>query len=90
MFFSKSFFSNYRSICKNIEKCDIDFVKGLIKWDSNWVSFIDSILQLRILSAPTRSLIVLNDIRSVTIVPKLFEKDSVVPYEFSRFTDTIR
>lgn len=78
------------SIYKDIEKSSVDFVQGFIKWH-DWVAFIDSILQVCMLTIPTRKLLILSKIRSVRIDPKLqSQKDSVLPYNFSRLTETMK
>lgn len=47
-----------------------DGLYGKIKWDLNWVSFMDAMLQIRIISKDTRSLMLPTRIRKLTIKPK--------------------
>lgn len=53
---------------------------------------MDNVLQVYILSIPTRNLLVLSDIQRVTIEPNLHSgfKNSVFSYSIYKATDTIR
>jgi len=47
--------------------------KGLLLWNENWVTFLDSMLQMQILAAPGRDLRLSTRIRSLRIDPVAHE-----------------
>ena len=54
--------------------------KGLLQWTGNWVSFVDTMLQMTLLSQPGHSLCLPTRIKSLMIDPEL-QKKSVVQLE---------
>ncbi|GLV33211.1 Fatty acid synthase 3 [Carabus blaptoides fortunei] len=47
---------NYSGIFRGLESCDTTATIGHVLWKDNWVSFIDSMMQLQALQADTRGL----------------------------------
>lgn len=60
---------NYSGFFKGLVKCNVDGSAGLIRWENNWVSFIDKMLQIKILERDTRLLYVPIGIRRLSIDP---------------------
>lgn len=54
-----------------MEECNSSATKAYIKWDDNWVTFIDNMLQLKILQYDTRLLYVPTFISKLTILGKV-------------------
>ena len=48
--------------------------QGLLNWTGNWVSFVDTMLQMTLLSQPGHSLRLPTRIKSLTIDPELQKK----------------
>nr|CAH7769735.1 unnamed protein product [Callosobruchus chinensis] len=59
---------NYTQRFRAIQDCEVDGSKGHIKWEENWVTFMDNMLQMKLLQTDTRLLYVPTYIREV-IVP---------------------
>nr|CAI5836390.1 unnamed protein product [Callosobruchus analis] len=53
-----------------LQDCDVDASKGHIKWEGNWVTFMDNMLQMKILQLDTRLLYVPIYIRELTVSAK--------------------
>ncbi|CAG9820290.1 unnamed protein product [Phaedon cochleariae] len=49
---------NYKGAFRSIVSCDVQATNALIKWDKNWVTFLDNMLQMKILHADSRLLYV--------------------------------
>lgn len=81
-----------RSLCRGVQKCSTDFKNGQIIWSNSWVRFIDSILQLYILTIPTRNLYLPFSIQNIQIDPKRCQdaKSSVFPWHYCQETNTTR
>jgi fatty acid synthase len=43
---------------KGIARCDIGASTGLVKWENNWSTFVDKMLQMKILQVDNRLLYV--------------------------------
>jgi fatty acid synthase, animal type len=75
-----------------------DGMKGTVKWDFNWVSFLDSLMQIQIIGEDTRALMLPTAIQKLVINPKvhtsivreLDPNNSVLSVEASRYLNTIR
>lgn len=61
---------NYKNLFRSIQTASADGSKGTIKWQANWVAFLDCILQLQILSFDTRSILLPTGLRKFVIHPK--------------------
>ncbi|VVC40005.1 Hypothetical protein CINCED_3A009213 [Cinara cedri] len=78
---------NYGGLFRSLNRVNIDVTVGRIGWFNNWVSFIDNMLQLRILNEDTRSLLtpvsleslVINVDRHSLVLQTLSEKNSEIP-----------
>ncbi|XP_018569755.1 fatty acid synthase-like [Anoplophora glabripennis] len=62
---------NYMGAFKGIQQCSLDVSRGYIKWEDNWITFIDSMIQLKVLQLDTRLLNVPMCISKVTIWAKM-------------------
>ncbi|KAG5667645.1 hypothetical protein PVAND_015619 [Polypedilum vanderplanki] len=58
---------NYKGLFKSVISSQSDGSSGNIKWQSNWIVFLDCLLQLQILSRDTRSLVLPVGIKKLTI-----------------------
>ncbi|KAJ8919478.1 hypothetical protein NQ315_002099 [Exocentrus adspersus] len=92
---------NYKGDFRAIQTCDKYATKALIKWEDNWVTFMDNMLQLKILQTDTRLLYVPTFITKLTIVAKTHlktvnneilrgEKTPNLPVYNNTVTETIR
>ncbi|KAL3270432.1 hypothetical protein HHI36_020987 [Cryptolaemus montrouzieri] len=61
---------NYKGAFRGIQECDSSATKAWIKWDGNWVSFMDTMLQIKILQMDSRLLYVPRSIKKLTIDAK--------------------
>nr|CAH7737553.1 unnamed protein product [Callosobruchus chinensis] len=61
---------NYTGGFRHIQDYDLNDHKGHIKWDDNWVTFMDNMLQMKILAADTRLLYVPTYIQEVRVPAK--------------------
>ncbi|XP_065336360.1 fatty acid synthase-like [Cloeon dipterum] len=61
---------NYGGIFKGIKHVHSSGEYGVLKWDDNWVAFMDTLLQVEILQLDSRSLYVPTSIQKLTIDPK--------------------
>jgi fatty acid synthase, animal type len=61
---------NYSGIFKGIKHMHSSGVIGTLEWCENWVSFMDTLLQVEILQLDSRSLYVPTAIEKLTIDPK--------------------
>jgi len=48
--------------------------EGLIKWNDNWVTFLDTVLQMKLIARPRRDLRLITRIRSLSIDPVRHEQ----------------
>ncbi|KAK9884292.1 hypothetical protein WA026_005244 [Henosepilachna vigintioctopunctata] len=61
---------NYKGAFRGLQECNSTASKAWIKWDGNWVAFLDTMLQVKILQLDTRLLYVPTSIRKMTINAK--------------------
>lgn len=65
------YLKRYKLFCsgefKAIESCTSNASKGYVKWDENWVAFMDNMLQMKILQHDTRTLLVPTFISKINI-----------------------
>ena len=61
---------NYNGAFKSVVEARSDGLQGKVKWDMNWVTFIDSLLQIQVLRKDTRSLMLPTGIQRMTIDAK--------------------
>ncbi|XP_055540269.1 fatty acid synthase-like [Wyeomyia smithii] len=61
---------HYSNLFKSVLEARSDGSAAKIQWKGNWIAFLDSILQVAIIAADTRSLMVPTAIGSATIYPK--------------------
>lgn len=61
---------NYSGKFQGIQKCTKNWSTGYIKWDNNWVTFLDNMLQMVILQVDTRNLFVPTGIEKLIIKAK--------------------
>mgnify|MGYP005983614359 FL=1 len=60
---------------KGIQKCNSEASVGFLKWTENWGTFIDTMLQMRILREDTRLLYVPVGIKKIVIDPEQHLRD---------------
>ncbi|XP_008207677.2 fatty acid synthase [Nasonia vitripennis] len=58
---------NYSKVFKNVLRTTSDGTNGIVRWDNNWVTFIDSVLQLYAFGNDTRQAFVPVSIRKIVI-----------------------
>jgi hypothetical protein len=83
---------------KSIARCDISASTGLVKWEDNWTTFMDKILQMKILQVDTRLLYVPVGIRKLTIDPlkhhqiveSFKDKESLIPVHVYKESNIIK
>ncbi|CAH0548595.1 unnamed protein product [Brassicogethes aeneus] len=61
---------NYSGLFRGLEEVNGEVTKGKIKWQNNWVAFMDNLLQMKILEFDSRLLYVPTQIKRLTINPK--------------------
>ncbi|XP_023311358.1 fatty acid synthase [Anoplophora glabripennis] len=61
---------NYEGAFRGIEETNVDASKAFLRWEDNWVSFLDNMLQLKILQIDSRLLYVPIFISNLTISAK--------------------
>ncbi|XP_046608837.1 fatty acid synthase-like [Neodiprion virginianus] len=61
----------YTGLFRGLKEASLKGTKGLIAWDWNWITFIDNMLQTKILGIDTRGLFVPTGIRKLVIDTKL-------------------
>ncbi|VEN39582.1 unnamed protein product [Callosobruchus maculatus] len=59
---------NYTKGFRGLQDCDVNASKGHVKWEDNWITFMDNMLQMKLLQTDSRLLYVPIYIREV-IVP---------------------
>lgn len=67
----------YGPTFQGILESDSYGVKGKLKWDGNWVSYLDTMLQFSILGMSTRGLYLPTRLQYVRIVPQVHEEAAV-------------
>lgn len=61
---------DYEGIFRGIHESDNRGVSGILKWENNWISFIDTMLQFSILGQNTRELYLPTRLQRAIINPK--------------------
>lgn len=61
---------HYHGLFKSVEEARGDGLMGKVKWNSNWVSFMDCLLQIHIVGQDSRSLLLPTGIQKLLINPK--------------------
>ncbi|KAL3270572.1 hypothetical protein HHI36_021109 [Cryptolaemus montrouzieri] len=88
---------NYKGAFKGIQECDCRATRAYIKWEGNWISFMDNMLQIQILQLDTRLLYVPTGIKQMVIDPKFhlqyvesFGENPLLPVYVSKEAGIIR
>ncbi|EFA05204.2 fatty acid synthase [Tribolium castaneum] len=83
---------NYTGCFKGIVKCNIDASVGLIRWENNFVSFMDKMLQLKLLELDSRLLFVPIGIKKILIDPRkhLEEQETVMKVSSYRHCNVLK
>ncbi|KAL1501269.1 hypothetical protein ABEB36_006624 [Hypothenemus hampei] len=89
---------NYKGKFRGIQECDASVQMGKIKWDANWITFIDNMLQLKIIQEDTRLLYVPTGIHRLYInakkhteyVTSFNDEKPILPVYLSKATGIIR
>ncbi|KAK9875949.1 hypothetical protein WA026_011050 [Henosepilachna vigintioctopunctata] len=88
---------NYKGAFKAIEEVNCDATIAYIKWEGNWVTFMDNMLQVKILQLDTRLLYVPTGIKKLTIDCKYhlqyvesFGENPILPVYISKDAGLIR
>lgn len=77
---------DYEGIFRGILESDNYGYSGKLKWENNWISFIDTMLQFSILGQNTRELYLPTRLQKAIINPRLHtELLSTVPNEGSKY-----
>ena len=58
---------HYNGVFRSVVEARSDGLKGKVRWDTNWIAFMDCLLQIQILGKDTRSLILPTGIQRMTI-----------------------
>lgn len=61
---------DYTGVFRSVAETRADGLGGRVKWEPNWISFIDSLIQLKIFAKDTRDLRLPVEIRKVVIKPQ--------------------
>jgi fatty acid synthase, animal type len=64
---------HYNGLFRSIVEVRSDGQGGKIKWASNWIAFLDCLLQVQIIAKDTRSLMLPTGIRKIVIKPREHE-----------------
>lgn len=65
----------YSGIFRSLKSASVSGTKGHIAWMSNWVTFLDNMLQIMILGMDTRNLYIPTKIRKIVIDTKLHQQE---------------
>ncbi|XP_044001648.1 fatty acid synthase-like [Aphidius gifuensis] len=65
----------YTGVFQGIKSCSINKTCGKFIWNNNWITFLDSLIQLKILSVNTENLIIPSSIEKLVIDVKAHEDD---------------
>ncbi|XP_077296458.1 fatty acid synthase-like [Arctopsyche grandis] len=61
---------NYSGPFRGLQSCNIEGTRGILTWDNNWVTFMDAMLQIKIIGIDSRGLYVPTRIEKISIDPK--------------------
>ncbi|XP_031331261.1 fatty acid synthase-like isoform X1 [Photinus pyralis] len=84
---------NYSGLFRGVDSCALDVTDGSIEWADNWTTFMDNMLQMKILHKDTRSLYVPTYIERVIIDQDLHRRclyDGKLPVRLCAHSDTVR
>lgn len=65
----------YSGIFRSLKSASVSGTKGHIAWMSNWVTFLDNMLQIMILGMDTRDLYIPTKIQKIVIDTKLHQQE---------------
>ncbi|KAL7049985.1 hypothetical protein ACKWTF_003930 [Chironomus riparius] len=65
---------HYKNLFKSVVSAKMDSSRGKLKWEKNWVAFLDCLLQIQIISKDTRSLALPTGIKKMIIKRNEHEK----------------
>lgn len=65
----------YSGIFRSLKSASVSGTKGHIAWMSNWVTFLDNMLQIMMLGLDTRNLYIPTKIRKIVIDTKLHQQE---------------
>lgn len=65
---------HYNGAFKSVIEAKSNGLEGKVKWDGNWVSFMDCLLQIYIVGRDTRNLLLPTGIQKMIINPKLHQE----------------
>lgn len=54
---------------KGLKQCNVEATYGLVKWEDNWIAFMDKMLQIKVLQTDTRLLYVPVSLDKIIINP---------------------
>uniref|UniRef100_A0A8D8XXN1 Fatty acid synthase n=1 Tax=Cacopsylla melanoneura TaxID=428564 RepID=A0A8D8XXN1_9HEMI len=86
---------NYEGLYQGLIESNSEGISGLVEWSNDWTSYIDTILQFRLLSLPHRDLRLPTSIQRVRITPKLQNRKPVTEdgkyhsIQYCSVTDTL-
>ncbi|CAH1160281.1 unnamed protein product [Phaedon cochleariae] len=91
---------NYKGDFRSMVACDVNASKALIRWNENWVAFLDNMLQMKILKTDSRLLYVPTFIAHLRIPSKTHRewlvetyisqgKETILPVYSNEMADTI-
>ncbi|XP_058815854.1 fatty acid synthase [Topomyia yanbarensis] len=89
---------DYGGLFRGVTKADAKAINGELKWEDNWVSFMDTMLQFSILGKSMRELylptriekIIINPARHMDLMSSLKSKNQDVPVSVYRNIDVIK
>ncbi|XP_044262250.1 fatty acid synthase-like [Tribolium madens] len=79
---------NYTGFFKGIVKCKVDASVGLIRWENNWVSFMDKMLQMKLLELDSRLLFVPIGVDRISIDPIKHLQNFIKSEETNKVTES--
>lgn len=65
----------YSGIFRSLRSASVSGTRGHIAWMSNWVTFLDNMLQMMMLGLDTRNLYIPTKIRKIVIDTKLHQQE---------------
>ncbi|XP_063374586.1 fatty acid synthase-like [Cydia amplana] len=68
----------YKGIFRGIKSSDARGLKGLLNWEGNWISFMDTALQFGLIGTDTRDLYLPSRIERVVIDPTAHRKEAAL------------
>jgi fatty acid synthase, animal type len=65
---------HYKGLFRSVEEARGDGLVGKVKWNSNWVAFMDCLLQIHIVGQDSRGLLLPTGIQKLVIDPKVHQQ----------------